>query len=463
LGEITAGLLESGGVAAVHERELGGTRILWEALRRGDIDAYVEYTGTLRAEIFSGLDTAGDTALRARLSETGVGATASLGFENTYAIGVREGVAARNGLVRISDLARHPALRFGFTNEFLDRPDGWAGLATRYALPHRDVRGLEHAVAYRALAAGDVDAIDLYTTDAEIRLLPLRLLEDDLGHFPEYEAIVLYRSDLASRVPAAVPLLRRLEGAIDSAAMIALNARSRLDGVPEPRVAADFLRERFSVVSSVAEDGLVARVLRRTGEHLALVAAALAASIAAGVPLGIAGALRPRLGKVLLGVVGVVQTVPSLALLVLLVPLLGIGAAPAILALFLYGLLPIVRGAMTGLASLPRDVGESARALGLETRARLVLVEIPLALPSILAGIRTAAVICVGTATLGALIGAGGYGQPILTGIRLARTSLLLEGALPAALLAIGVEWALARVSRALVSPGLRLKTRSIG
>src|SRR6185369_9892113 len=150
------------------------------------------------------------------------------------------------------------------------------------------------------------------------------------------------------------------------------------------------------------------------------------------------------------------QTIPSLALLVMLIPLLGIGSPPAVAALFLYGLLPIVRNTHAGLVGIPESLRSSARALGLPSRARLRRVELPLALPLIVAGIKTSAVIAVGTATIGALVGAGGFGQPILTGIRLDDFGLILQGAVPAALMAIGLEAALGALERRVVPRGLR-------
>ncbi len=148
---------------------------------------------------------------------------------------------------------------------------------------------------------------------------------------------------------------------------------------------------------------------------------------------------------------------PSLALLVFMIPLLGIGEAPAIVALFVYSLLPIVRNTHAGLRGIPASLREVATALGLGPGASLRAVELPLASPAILAGIKTSAVINVGTATLGALIGAGGYGQPILTGIRLDDLRLILEGAIPAALLALGVERIFDLVEKIVVPRGLRL------
>jgi osmoprotectant transport system permease protein len=456
LGELAAQLARDAGAAVEQRSELGGTRVLWEALRRGDVDVYPEYTGTLLREILAGERIQDGAGLAGALAAREVALSAPLGFEDTYAIGMRRERAQALGIRTISDLARQADLRLAFTHEFLDRSDGWPALRAAYRLPQRRVRGLDHDLAYRALAAGEVDAIDLYSTDAEIRQYAIQVLEDDRRAFPEYQAVLVYRADLAQRAPAALAAIRRLEGQISVADMIALNVRARLDGVPAPEVAADFLRQRLGVDAETRRDGLARRLLRRTGEHLALVGIALAVAIALAIPLGIWAARHPRGGSLVLGAVGVIQTIPSLALLVLMLPLLGIGARPAIAALVLYGLLPIVRNTHAGLVGIAPDLRESAEALGLPPAARLRLIELPLAGRAILAGVKTSAVIGVGTATLGALIGAGGYGQPILAGIRLASTPLILEGAVPAALLALGVDALFSLVERRIVSRGLR-------
>jgi osmoprotectant transport system permease protein len=457
LGELVTRAAASSGAAAVHRRALGGTRVLWEALLRGEIDVYPEYTGTLAREILAGEAVEGGQALRRALAARGVGATASLGFEDTYALGMRRADAARLGVRTISDLLRHPRLRFGFTNEFVDRADGWPALRARYGLSAASARGLDHDLAYRALASGQLDVIDLYSTDAQIAQLDLAVLEDDRHAFPRYDAVLVFRRDLADRAPAALATLHRLEGAITAREMIAMNARVQLERADPIAVAADFAARRLGIAAlAVAPDGLLRRVADRTLEHLALVAAALAAAIVAAIPLGILAARSPRLGRLVLALTGVVQTIPSLALLVFMIPLLGIGARPAVAALFLYGLLPIVRNTHAGLVGLAPELRESAEALGLPPGARLRLVELPLAAPSILAGVKTSAVITVGTATLGALVGAGGYGQPILTGIRLLSVPLILEGAVPAALLALAVQGLFDLAERVLVPAGLR-------
>ena len=467
LAELATRLAADAGAAASHRRELGGTRILWNALVQGDLDVYPEYTGTLRAELLAGEDLPDEAALAAALARHGVRASRPLGFNNTYVVGMEEARAEALGIRTLSDLRAHPALRFGFTAEFMERGEGWPSLRTRYGLPQRDVRGLDHDIAYRGLTGGSLDAIDLYSTDAEIEYYGLRVLADDLGHFPRYDAVWLWRADLERRAPEVVAALRRLEGRIAEPDMVAMNARAKIGREAEAVVAADFLAGALGVTGGAQADGLARRLAGTTADHLALVGTSLGAAIAVAIPLGIWAAKSARMAQPILGVVGVIQTIPALALLVLIMPLLAplrplgvqtLGEAPAIVALFLYSLLPIVRNTYAGLHDIPAPLRESAAALGLEPRARLRRVELPMASRTILAGIKTAAVINVGFATLGALVGAGGYGQPILSGIRLDDTALILEGAIPAAVLALVVQGGFELAERRLVPRGLRLQ-----
>lgn len=438
LGELVTQLTREAGHAVEHRRQLGGTRVLWSALVRGDIDCYPEYTGTLRTEIFADKNLANDDQLRAALAEESVWTSKPLGFNNTYVLGMRRDRAAALGISRMSQLADHPTLRFGFSNEFMERVDGWPGIRAHYRLPQQDVRGLAHDLAYRGLESGALDLTDLYSTDAEIVHYDLTTLQDDARFFPAYDALIVCRND----VPAPVrESLNRLGGRINEATMTKLNARAALDREPETQIAASFLRDQLHVSASAEVDGRAVRVWQRTREHLAMVGISLGLAVLVAIPLGIVAFYRRAVGQVVFAIADVLQTLPALALLVFLIPWLGIGYAPAVVALFLYSLLPILRNTHTGLADIPRDLRESAEALGLPRTAQLRYVELPLAARSILSGIRTAAVINVGTATLGALIGAGGYGQPILTGIRLDDTNLILEGAVPAALLALLVQW----------------------
>jgi osmoprotectant transport system permease protein len=460
LGEIVSRLAERAGATVRHRRALGGTRALFEALRRGDVDVYPEYTGTIAQELLAGRGIADDAAMRAALGELGIAMSRPLGFNNTYGVAVTPALAERLRLRRISDLARHPSLRLGFSNEFMDRKDGWASLRDRYVLPQRDARGLDHDLAYRGLQNGGLDAIDVYTTDAEIGYYGLVVLEDDRRHFAVYDAVLLMRADLAERAPRVVQAFEPLAGAIDERAMVALNGRVKLERVSETQAAAEFVAQRLGMAAESRERPRADRLVRNTLDHLTLVAISLAAAIVVAVPLGVVAARRVRLGQSILAAVGIVQTIPSLALLVFMIPLLGIGGPPAVVALFLYSLLPILRNTHAGLHDVAPELRESADALGLAPAAQLRLVELPLAARSILAGIKTSAVINVGTATLGALIGAGGYGQPILTGIRLDDVGLILEGAIPAALLALIVQGLFEGAERLVVPRGLRVQLR---
>ncbi len=432
---------------------LGNTAIVFEALKAGSIDAYADYTGTLANEI---LKLPGDASLEqinAALAPMGLAAGIPLGFDNTYAIAV---VDARAGNLRtLGDLATRPGLRLGLSHEFLGRVDGWPALVRRYHLPQKPV-GIDHGIAYEALADGQIDATDIYSTDAKIRKYHLRVLEDSLHVFPRYEAVVVYRRDVPQRFPAAWQALQQLAGRITVTDMIEMNAAAEIDGESFGSIARRFLAGRSIVPTDPVRSGSGSRLLavlvgaetwRLTVRHLALVAGGVGAATLVGVPMGVLAARRRRLGQWLLALVGVLQTVPSLALLAMLIPLLGrIGVWPALIALFLYALLPIVRNACTGLQEISQGMRDAARALGFRPMQVLRYVEIPLAMPVMLAGVKTATIISVGTATIAAFVGAGGYGERIVTGLALNDSTQLLAGAIPAALLALVVQGAFGSV-----------------
>jgi len=439
LGEMVTQIIESEGREVEFFDQLGGTRILWTSVQEGEIDMYPEYTGTIIYEILGESRAFSIEELNAQLLSQGVQVTRSLGFNNTYALGMKQERAEELGIRSISDLQNHPELKLGFSNEFVDRQDGWAGLQSAYNLGHSDVTGLDHDLAYRGLDAGSIDLIDLYSTDAEIDYYNLVVLEDDRSFFPGYEAVLVYRTDVDEQV---IEALRVLEEAITEPEMIAMNAAVKLEGVNEIEVASDFLEQKFGVTTDRVSASITERLIINTIDHLILVLVSLSLALLISIPLGIFAAKSRRWEQPVLSTVGVFQTIPSLALLVFMIPLFGIGTIPAMAALFLYSLLPVVRNTHSGIREIDPALMESALALGLPKQVILKKIELPLALPSILAGIKTSAVINVGTATLGALIGAGGYGQPILTGIRLDDVSLILQGAIPAAVLALAVQWA---------------------
>ncbi len=440
IGEISYQMLQEEGFETQFYKQLGGTRILWNALLSGEIDIYPDYTGTIIQEMLGGADIKTIAELNKKLAELGLQSTESLGFNNTYALGMLKAKADKLGINSISDLRNHPELKFGFSNEFIDRADGWAGLKSAYRLAPKTVTGLDHDLAYRGLQGNDIDIIDLYSTDAEIDYYNLKVLKDDQQFFPDYQAIILYRKDLESTNAKAVQVLKRLEGRVNEDVMVAMNADVKIREKSDAAVASSYLEQTFGFKTEVKESTLWSRLWVNTLGHFYLVGISLGLAILVAIPLGVVAAKVSGIESVVLNVVGVLQTIPSLALLVFMIPLLGIGAVPAMAALFLYSLLPIVRNTHSGIKNIPMPIIESAQALGLPNTVILKKIELPLALPTILTGIKTSAVINVGTATLGALIGAGGYGQPILTGIRLDSVSLILEGAIPAAVLALLVQ-----------------------
>tara|TARA_A100001037_G_C15147021_1_gene636794 strand:- start:432 stop:1916 length:1485 start_codon:yes stop_codon:yes gene_type:complete len=456
LGEIVTQLIAGSGLEAVHHSQLGGTRILWEALKAGEIDVYPEYTGTLTNEILARYRFETDRQQKEFLGELGLQLGPKIGFNNTYALAVTESTSLSREIHKISDLAAHRDLSFGFSNEFMDRQDGWPGLKATYSLTQKDVFGLDHDLAYRGLVAEDIYVTDVYSTDAEIEYYNLTVLEDDKQYFPTYNAILIYRTEWADKYPELLKMLRALDDDINESEMAAMNAAVKIEKRTEAEVARTFLLEKHGREPNRSSRGMSVRVLANTLDHLALVGVSLLAAILIAIPLGIVAAQNPRLGHFVLTVVGIVQTIPSLAMFVFMIPLVGIGGPPAILALFLYSLLPIVQNTHAGLKNISSDMLEAADVMGLSFRARLQMVELPIAMPTILAGIKTSAVINVGTATLGALVGAGGYGQPILTGIRLDDLSLILSGAIPAAALALAVQGCFELWERYMTPRGLR-------
>ncbi|MEK6235847.1 MAG: ABC transporter permease subunit [Planctomycetales bacterium] len=460
LGEMLAHLAHVAGARVEHKSEMGGTRLLWNALLSGEIDAYPDYTGTIDKNLFPTRDLSDLAKMREALAEHGVLMTDPLGFDNGYAMGMTEKTAAKHNVKTISDLAKHPELRLGFSHEFIDRSDGWRGLQPKYGLPQKTPRSLDHDLAYRALREGNLDVMEIYITDAEIQHYQLRVIKDDLAFFPTYQGVILYREDLAEKAPRVLENFLKLQDAIPTDRMRELNYETQVDRQSEFQVAQKFLAMDCNVISNRVEETAFEKFLRNTGTHLFMVVVSLSAAVVVSIPVGIYAARHERIGQFILGVVGLFQTIPSLALFVFLIALgFPIGEWPTITALFLYSLLPIVRNTYAGLSDIPIQMKESAHALGLSEWARLRLIELPLAARSILAGIKTSAIINVGTATIGAVVGAGGYGRPILRGIRtMDLWEVLIQGAIPAAALALVVQILFEVSERFVVPKGLRLK-----
>jgi osmoprotectant transport system substrate-binding protein/osmoprotectant transport system permease protein len=475
LAELMAQVVEAQTGARVERRfNLAGTQVCFDALRDGEIDFYAEYTGTgLRDILDDDSPVSGPADAYARVSSAflerfGLRWLAPFGFDNTYVLVMPKSVAAAQHIRTISDLARH-ALRYGVSHEFLQRPDGMPGLRRVYGLREASTVGLEHDLAYQALSEGAIDVSDGYSTDAKILRYHLAVLRDDRHFFPPYEAAPLVRADLSARAPAAAAALALLAGRIDAETMRRLNFQVEEGRRPASEVAHEFLESLgiggASHSHSARRGSLLELLWQRRGitaelalQHLFLTGTAVLAACLIGIPAGIAASRRPTLAAALLGSAGVLQTIPSIALLAFMLPLFGIGARPAIAALFLYGLLPILRNTVTGLRAVSPQLIEVGRGLGMKPRQVLWQVELPIAAPVLLAGVRTATVISVGTATLAAFIGAGGLGDPIVTGLSVTDTQLVLSGALPAAALAIALDVLLAGAERLATPYGLRLR-----
>jgi osmoprotectant transport system permease protein len=487
LCEMFAQLLEASGIPVERRPGLGATEVAFAAIRSGAIDVYPEYTGTALLAILheepNGEQRADPRAVFGIVSQAfadrwGIRWLPPLGFQNTFAIAVRPDTASRDGLHTLSDLARTGGeLRAGFTPDFISRADGLPGLVRTYGLQLRDVRPLSTAVKYQALATGAVDVIDGFSTDGLLARYGLVTLADDRHFFPPYEAAAMVSARLVRERPEAIAALTAMSGRLDETRMRALNRRVEVDGEDVRDVARTALAALglgtahpagTTAGSPRARNGLAAYLWQRRSiigalalRHLALVAIALGAAVIVAVPLGLVLERGRRIAEPVIGGLGVLQTIPSLAMLAFMIPLLGVGTKPALVALWLYALYPIARNTYVGVRDADPAAVEAAEALGTTPAQRLMLVRRPQAAPVLLSGVRTAAVITVGAATLAALVGAGGLGEPIATGLALADTPLILSGALPAAALALIVDALLAIVERAVTPPHLQRRART--
>ena len=438
LSEIISQLLESDGCTVQRKYNLGGTLVCFEALRNNTIDVYPEYSGTISSEILKQSQLSYSEINSALQAQFNLEIAAPYGFNNSYALVCRRELSEQLSIVSISDLIKNPLLRVGLSYEFLKRQDGWDNLKANYSLPQPAV-GLEHGLAYQALAQQKIDVTDAYCTDGEISKYNLTILRDDRNFFPAYQATSLYSKSLEDRTKK---ILKKLNGKISEADMQAMNASVLYQKKTFAEVATQFLSSQLSIApSKIKTTSVTADVLSKTAMHLLLTFSSLLIAILVAVPLGVWLHWRPHVSASLLYVTGLLQTIPSIALLAILIPVFGIGTLPAIVALFLYALLPILRNTLIGLQSVDPLLKTVADGIGMNRFQKLKLIEFPLAMPTILAGIRTAAVINVGTATLAAFIGAGGLGEFIVTGLALNNTELILRGAIPAALLALTLEF----------------------
>jgi osmoprotectant transport system permease protein len=440
LSEILAQIIEATGETSAERVDLAGPQLVFDALASGSVDLDVNYTGSIGNLLLKGTKDPSLEMLRSALAPKGIVLSEPLGFNNTYAIAVRTETAQKLHLTKVSDLRSHPELRGAFTPDFLNFEDGFYRLKEVYGIHIESVRPMQHSLAYRALANSEIDVTDAYTTDGSLAQFSLSLLEDDLHFFPKYYGVITARREVPELCPKTWAALIRLQGRISDAQMTSLNAQIEDKRASVPNCARAFLRQEHIVTDE--EQSSTPRIIDHglwtaTLEHLFLVVVSLAISCLIGIPLGIVSFRNRRVGHAVIGVTGLLQTIPSLALLCFLIPFLGIGALPTIVALFIYGLLPIVQSTASGLLSLDPEIIETAKILGLEPAQRLRLVELPLASINIIGGIKTTAVINVATATIAALIGAGGYGRYITSGLAMNDMATVFKGAVPTAIMAL--------------------------
>ncbi len=479
LAEIFAQLLESR-TGLIVDRRLGlaGTQVCFEALKTGAIDVYPEYTGTGLVSILQQEPT-GDprTALQIVRTEFlhrwNLWWLSPLGFENAYALAVPRTHAKTYQLRTISDLAKVASqFRAGLGYEFIKRLDGLPGLEAVYGLHFQQVQGMQQALKYQAAESGAIDVLDVYTTDGRLAVFDLTVLEDDQQFFPPYEAAALIRGETLTRHPEIGTVLGLLANAFDAPYMRTLNLRLQEKGDSIEQVAQDAL-QKIGLLDTVTppphpitkKEGLGLYLWehrealgQRLVEHITLAGTALVLGIILALPLGLLLERHSRWAEPMIRFVGMTQTIPSIALLAFMIPFFGVGALPAIMALWIYSLFPILRNTYSGLRDAAPHAVESARALGMTEWQILQWVRLPLAAPIIMAGVRTSGIITVGTATLAAFIGAGGLGVPIVSGLQLADTTIILSGAIPAALLAVAVDGGLGLIENIVKPAGLEAR-----
>jgi osmoprotectant transport system permease protein len=453
LAELIAQTIEKTGEARVERKMgLGATGISHAALINGEIDIYPEYTGTIAEVILKNKSITTVVGINERLLLDGLMISEGFGFNNTYAMALAEDTYKKRGITKVSELVNHTDIAGGFTHEFIKRNDGLGELEKFYGFKLQNVTSMEHALAYEAIQQNKIDMMEVYTTDAKIKKYGLKILQDDKNYFPRYEGVLYARREFKEKFPKTWKALNDvLVGQIDNERMVSLNAAVELEKKTFAGAAAIFFGDKTYMKKSIYPE-----IFRLTAEHLQIVFISLFFSILIGIPLGVLSARNKIVGQIFLTGSGLLQTVPSLALLCFLIPLVGIGEMPAYIALFLYGLLPIVRNTYTGISSINAKILESSELMGLTQFQQLRIVQLPLASINIMAGIKTSAVMNVGMATLAAFIGAGGLGNLIVTGLNLNDNEIILRGAIPAAILAILMDFLFGLVDKVAIPKGIR-------
>ncbi len=436
IGEIFAQLLEDRGFVVLRKSGLGGTMVAFNALKEKGIDVYPEYTGTITETIIQS-ENKNPEFIKKTLDQKNINSLPPLGFENTYCLIMKKDQADKLGIKTISDLSLFPNLTGGLSFEFQGRSDGWNQLKKTYSLKN-PVRGIEIPLTYEAVKNNKVDFAEAYSTEPLIKKMNFIVLRDDRHFFPKYEALALVHKDFPEK---ARKVLKLLSGRISNDVIISMNNQVA-SGLSIQKVAHEFLINNKLITKNrqIKQNNFWMKLYKRTRTHLFLTGLAVFLAILVAFPFAFLSVSNKKMSKLILGLSGVFQTIPSIALLAFMIPLFGIGYKPAIVGLFIYSLLPILRNTYTAMNQIDPCLIMVARGIGLYPREIFFSVKLPLALPTLLAGVRTATTLNIGTATLAAFIGAGGLGEPIVTGLALNNSRLILQGAVPAALLAIIID-----------------------
>jgi len=481
LGEILSILLTDRFKQPVVRRlGLGGTKVAFDALVSDDIHVYPDYSGTGYSMILkrSGENDAAKVfdIVNSEFSKRwGIKWSQSLGFNNTYALAVRKDDPQFKNIQKVSELSSLDTgqFRYAAPYEFMERKDGHRGFSEKYNLRFKknNMISMSAGLMFTAIKDREVDMMIAYSTDGRIGASDLRLLEDDLSYFPPYFVSFLFKESSYKKFPALKKAINLLENKITAKEMIHMNDQVDRLKRDSYQVAKNFLIKKKMLSghtkSEFKDMGFFSfamskkkYLLKIIKDHLVLSFSAFFLALLVSLPIGILLTRYQKAGMIVFPIVNTIQTIPSLALLGFLIPVVGIGFIPALIALFLYSLLPLIRNTYTGILGVDRNYLEASRGIGLNNFQILIHVELPLAMPIIIAGMRTAIVIVIATATLAALIGAGGLGDPIFRGVSTVNSNLILLGAIPSALLALIVDRSIGFLEKAVVSKGIRLKSR---
>ena len=478
LSEMLALLLEEKyNFKVVRKFNMGGTKLIFDSLINGYVDVYPEYTGTGYAMILkqSGEKDPKKTykiIKKEFLKRFDLIWSLPLGFENNYALLVKEKDIRFKKINLISQLQNQAhSLRLAMDYEFAERKDGFESFSKNYKFSwsKNNLFAMNQGLMHSALNNKKVDMIMAYSTDARIKAFNLKTLKDDKKFFPAYEAAYLTRVDVLKHFPKLKKAFYDLEGHISEKEMIFLNYQVDQLKYEVPMVVKNFLIQKKLLTGKVQDlkkQNLMAYYFSKKDyllkifiEHLILTFVSLFFALLVAIPIGIWATRNRQVEKIVFTLVNALQTIPSLALLGFLIPFLGIGFVPAVATLFVYSLLPLIRNTFEGIKNVDRNFVEASAGMGLSLWQILRFIQIPLALPMIMAGVRTSTVIVVGTATLAAFIGAGGLGDPIFRGIATLDSRLIFLGAVPACLLAIFLDKSLGFLETLVISKGLKLET----